>query len=148
MNDINAAYLAGIIDGEGCVYVNRRKIAGRRKTPGYSVKVVVSITSYSLVEWFIKHADLTSIHYVENPGPNRKPKWGCTWNNSKAEWLLNNVLPYLVIKKLQAMLGIELLEHLRNTFGGKGKQVSEDNVVYRESIKQQISVLNKRGKPS
>lgn len=98
MNQIEIGYLTGIIDGEGCIYVNRRKASGRRKTPGYSVKVVVSITDHNLVEWFEKHAQLTSICTFQPKG-NRKRKWVCTWNNSKAEWLLNSILPYLVIKK-------------------------------------------------
>jgi hypothetical protein len=146
MNQIQIGYLTGIIDGEGCVYVNRRKVAGRRKTPGYSVKVVVSITDYSLVEWFSKHAKLTSICTYQPQG-NRKRKWVCTWNNSKAEWLLNSILPYLVIKKRQAVLGLELLKHLRTTPIVRGKEISKEVVEYREDIKQQISKLNFRGLP-
>lgn len=146
MKEIEIGYLAGIIDGEGCVYVNRRKASGRRKTPGYSVKVVVSITAYSLVEWFITHAELTSICNFQPKG-NRKEKWVCTWNNSKAEWILNTVLPHLVIKKRQAILGLELLTHLRTTPIERGKAISDSVVEYRESIKQQLSELNFRGRP-
>ena len=145
MKDIQIGYLAGIIDGEGCIYVNRRKASGRRKTPGYAVKVVVSITSYALVEWFQENAKLTSIHHSQPEG-NRKEKWTCTWNNSKAEWILNTVLSHLVIKKKQATLGLQLLEHLRTTPIERGKTVSDDLIQYRESIKKQISILNFRGK--
>jgi len=146
MEDVKIGYLAGIIDGEGCVYVNRRKASGRRKTPGYSVKVVVSITSYPLVQWFIDNANLTSICHNQPKG-NRKEKWVCTWNNSKAEHLLNAVLPYLVIKKQQAILGLELLNHLRTTPIQRGKPIADEFIQYRESIKQQISKLNFRGRP-
>ena len=146
MNDIEIGYLAGIIDGEGCVYVNRRKVHGRRKTPGYSVKVVVSITAYPLVEWFIEHAQLTSICETQKKG-NRKKQWMCTWNNSKAEWILETILPYLVIKKPQAILGLELLKHLRTTPIKRGKPIAPEVIEYRESIKQQMSKLNFRGKP-
>ena len=148
MKDTDIAYFAGIIDGEGCVYVNVRKVGGkgRRKTPGFGVKLTISITDECLVNWFKEKCELTSIYYREKPGGNRKPKWQCTWNNSKAEKYLKLVLPHLVIKTQQAILGIELLEHLRNSpIGGDCKQVSEEDVAYRLSIKQKISKLNKRG---
>lgn len=145
MTDYSVGYLAGIIDGEGCVYVNRRKATGRRRTPGYGVKVCVSITSRALVDWFVAKARLTSVHHVEQPGGNRKPKWLCTWNNSAAEWLLGLVLPHLVIKKRQAELGLELLKHLRETTGRRGVAVSPGAVEYREGIKAKIAVLNARG---
>lgn len=145
MNDIQIGYLAGIIDGEGCVYVNKRKPHGRRKTFGYGVKVCVSITSYNLVEWFVKNARLTSIHH-KIPEGNRKEQWLCTWNNSTAEWLLTLVLPHLVIKTKQAKLGLRLLKHLRETPIVRGRCVQKKHLDYREEIKKSISALNKRGK--
>lgn len=145
MTDIEVGYLAGIIDGEGCVYVNKRNPHGRRKTCGYGVKVCVSITSYNLVEWFIKHAQLSSIHH-KIPDGNRKEQWLCTWNNSKAEWILKTVLPHLVIKNKQAELGLNLLKHLRETPIVRGKCVQKEHLNYREEIKKSISLLNRRGK--
>lgn len=147
MNETQIGYLAGIIDGEGCIYVNRRNPHGRRKTYGYGVKVCVNITSYALVDWLICHAQLTSIHHKPHPKGNRKEQWLCTWNNSKAEWLLNSVFEHLVIKTEQAKLGLQLLHHLRETPVIRGKCVSEENIKFRESIKKQISKLNTRGRP-
>lgn len=148
MKKVEIGYLAGILDGEGCVYVNKRKTGGRRKTPGYSVKVSVSTTDKSLVDWLVERAKLTSVHYVENPGPNRKPKWLCTWNNRAAQWFLKITLPYLVIKGPQAKLALNLFDHIDETRGkgGIGNINSEAVVAYRENIKQQIAKLNKRGR--
>lgn len=139
-------YLAGILDGEGCVYVNRRKVMGNRKTPGYSLKVVVSITSERLVDWLKDRAKLTSIFRAEaNEKTNRKAKWLCTWNNTAAEWILKLTLPYLIIKKDQANLGLELIKHLSTTKGHRGVCVPQEAVEYRELIKKKISILNRRG---
>lgn len=147
MTQIEIGYIAGILDGEGCIYINRRKLTntGRRKTPGYGVKVIVSTTSYELVEWLIAYAQLTSICYNQPKG-NRKPKWLCTWNSRKAEWLLGLVLPHLVIKAQQAKLGLELCKHLRTRPMVRGRCIPPEVVAYRESIKQQISKLNFRGR--
>ncbi len=140
-----AAYMAGILDGEGCVYVNKRKATGRRKTPGYGVKVCVAITDKSIVDWFQRNVELTSI-YGFQPKGNRRYKWVCTWNNSAAERLLLACQPYLVIKVHQAELGLELLKHLREApKGGTHGVVPEDVVSYREGIKKKVSNLNKRG---
>ena len=142
------AYMAGIIDGEGCIYVNRRKPTGRRVTPGYGVKVCVSITSRSIVDWFEAHAGLTSTFFVKSKrNENRQAKFSCTWNNSNAERLLKAIRPYMIIKAEQADLAIPLLIHLRTSKvrGGLGKVVSEDEIAYRESIKAKIAFLNRRG---
>ena len=146
MKATHRAYMAGILDGEGCVYVNRRKATGRRKTPGYGVKVCVSTTDKSLVDWMESNARLTSIYYNDKVEGNRKPKWQCTWNNSAAEWLLNQTMRYLVIKTPQAELGLELLKHLRTTPAHRGQLTSDDVVAYRETIKARISKLNQRGR--
>jgi hypothetical protein len=151
MDRTERAYMAGIIDGEGCIYVNKRKPTGRRVTPGYGVKVCISITDRGLVDWMAAHAGLQSIHHVANPGPNRKPKWYCAWNNSMAELLLNQVREFLVIKTRQADLGLELLAHMRTTPLEKNAlnmmaPVSQENISYRESIKIKIGALNKRGR--
>jgi hypothetical protein len=139
-------YMAGIVDGEGCIYVNRRKASGRRKTPGYGVKVVISITNQQIVEWMKVNMSLTSIHYHQPEG-NRKPVWSCTWNNSAAETLLTKIQPYSIIKSKQIGLGLILLQHLRlSRKGGYGIVTPETDVQFRENIKLEISKLNKRGK--
>lgn len=141
-----AAYMSGILDGEGCIYVNRRKPSGRRLTPGYGVKVVVNITSKAIVDWFRENVELTSIH-GHQPEGNRQYKYLCTWNNSAAERLLLACRPYMVIKAAQADLGLALLKDLRENRGGVGQAVSDELVAWREEIKARISALNRRGRP-
>ena len=143
------AYMAGILDGEGCVYINRRKPSGRRVTPGYGVKVCVSTTDRALVAWMQRWAGLRSVHHVPFPGPNRRPKWLCTWNNSYASHLLKTVRPFLVIKTKQADLAIGLCAHLlgsQRRAGGAGRPVVQAEVAYRESVKQAVALLNQRGR--
>lgn len=50
-------------------------------------------------------------------------------------------------QKKQAVLGLELLKHLRSTPIVRGQEISKEIVEYREDIKQQISKLNFRGLP-
>jgi len=143
------AYMAGIIDGEGCVYVNRRKPTGRRVTPGYSVKVTVTTTDKCLVDWMIEKAGLRSVFHSKNLPGNRRQKWSCTWNSHHADKLLRQLRKFLVIKTKQADIGIKLCKHLRgskNRAGGIGKSVLSKDVEFREKLKQEIAVLNKRGR--
>ena len=143
------AYMAGIIDGEGCIYVNRRKPTGRRVTPGYGVKVIVTTTDRCLVDWMIEKAGLRSVFHVKNPPGNRRSKWLCTWNNNHADRLLRQLQKFLVIKTRQADIGIKLCEHLKRSryrAGGTGKPVLKKEVEFREKIKQEIAALNKRGR--
>lgn len=105
---ISWEYLAGMIDADGSIGTTRtganRNVVGR---------VIVTNTNHDflriLKEQFGGSLNLRSIGSKEN----WKPYGSIIWTNRGAEMILEQVLPYLIIKKRQAELCLELIQ-MRN----------------------------------
>lgn len=59
---------------------------------------------------------------------------------------LNTILPYLVIKKLQAELLLEYFERCHIPIHTKAKMLTEENIVLRMVIFDELRDLNRKGK--
>ena len=97
--DAQAAYLAGIIDGEGCISLR-----------GNSVRVSIGSTSMALIEWLQQFGGSVS---GQAPKPNRRPGW--SWSvghRADSALILRAALPYLTIKCDQAIAALDLLDSL------------------------------------
>jgi hypothetical protein len=98
-----AAYLAGIIDGEGSVLVMKRPPSTR-----LSVRVVVVNTDEALMDWLEKIGGNRNWHTTRptNFSNNPKPIWSWVVNGHNAVAILRQVLPYMIIKKAKAEYAI------------------------------------------
>ena len=133
------AWLAGIIDGEGCVSVKRRR---DKKTGSlhYDLRLIVQMTHEPTIK-NIKR--ITSVGRISTRSW-QKPEWRLvyTWEcgDRTAVSVLRCCLPYLVTKRAQAILGMEFAEGQE-----QGWPPSLAELRKRDSIIQAISLLNKRG---
>src|SRR5690349_20798335 len=108
------AYLAGIIDGEGTLFIgnygNKDKIRG---TGFFQTVMAVTTTDKCLVDWlFINFGGWKSEYTPKQRAINCKGpvhSWKCT--GDRLTHLCELILPYLVIKKDQA----EILLAMRQT---------------------------------
>ena len=99
------AYTAGIVDGEGCISIYRKRATCKR---GYtlSLKVVVVNTEEWLCQWL-------KMQFGGNVGCRkkgtwaRKHQWGWYLYANKAIAFLGLILPYLKIKRSQAEIAID-----------------------------------------
>lgn len=99
-NKLNWSYLAGILDGEGTIYIGQ--MSDKRRT---FLKVIVTNTDLNLMKWLI--ANFGGAYRGEQRGKYRliyrwQPK-----GKKNREKLLLGVLPYLIIKREQAILALE-----------------------------------------
>lgn len=129
------SYLAGIIDGEGCLTIG----AGNKgNVINYNSVVMVTSTSEKLVKW-LQHNFGGNYYQSGRDVPNCKPAF--IWRflrKADIEKLLLAILPYLIIKREQAIL---LLEFVRLP------RLLQDSAL-RTSMYQKMKVLNKRGADS
>lgn len=137
------AYIAGLIDGEGCIYITR--VGG--------VRVAVSMTRPEAIE-FVKARYGGSSYYVDRAKERKGHKSIFEWRveSKKAERLLYDIRPYLLIKRAQCDIAISVREHIRR--GGvlsrgrnKAKDPTRDDsvVAFREAARTRMHELNKRG---
>jgi len=105
LSDIERAYLAGIVDGEGCIQFHRRNAKDGRK-PVYVLAVSIANTSPALLDWL--ETRLPHRAYIHRH-THSKPQWRDRYDwvlsgNRQVLIFLKEITPYLVIKKEQAIL--------------------------------------------
>jgi hypothetical protein len=120
LSETEKGYLAGIIDGEGCIMLARH--LGKRGKYVYNLYVNIANTSMALHYWLEQR--LPGAGYVRQNSravaarPNTHPeRWkpAYSWivsGNRVAAVLLREIAPYLVIKRAQAELLADGYVHL------------------------------------
>lgn len=133
------AYLAGFIDGEGCIGIHHRgKAKGRKPT----VRVSITNTDKNILIWCKNFIGLGGTLKIHNKNGNNKWKtaYRLEYDCKKAEALLRMVVPYLKIKKEQALLAIEYRKYTIPN----GRYKPEENYT-RERLFLKVLELNKTG---
>ena len=136
MQETDYAYLAGVIDGEGCIGVYR---------DAKTYKLIMTIASTS-VDWLLelraKWNNLGHIH-IEGAKDNRKPKAQWTMNRADAQKVLPKVLPYLGIKRSQAELALQFKPHKRVIDKSTGRFIAipESEKITQARIAKQLKRL-------
>jgi len=98
IDDKKLAYIAGFIDGEGCIYSN-----------GGYLGVIVSNTVRAPLEFIEgEFGGSISIHIYAPPN-KRKPIYNWKIFGRSAAIVLQFLLPYLIVKKEHALLGMQLV---------------------------------------
>ena len=99
------AYLAGIIDGEGHIYICRAKDSKSGKRY-YTMGLDISSTDERLPLW-IKENYGGNYYLKKDKGVRTGNYWRWCIQSNKAVKVLQDVFPYLVIKREQALIAIE-----------------------------------------
>lgn len=145
MTETDKAYIAGIIDGEGCIgiYVAR----GGKGYGSHALQVVVKMSEPQAITMISETFD-TPIH-VGGVRGNSRPCGTVTLRAEKALSLLQACLPYLRVKKAQAEIGIEFQLTKKNwiTRNGKGfavgrERLSQEEWDLRESFRVRMYAAN------
>ena len=136
MDEKILSYMAGIIDGEGCIAIN----GSERKQ---QLVITVANSSELLIQWITLHfGGHVGIDYRENE-KHRNSYWWRLYGHA-TEPFLKSILPYLIIKKPQAELVLEFLKILP-PIGGR-TLVTDEFWAIRDGFVQQLKQLNKRGR--
>ena len=113
MNKIAYSYIAGLIDGEGCIRINRQLPKTARQNIRYKLEVSLHITTLPSIEFVNSFFPASSIYRVAcKKYPNHKDAHQWTIWNKSAYSLLKSIQPYIVLKKEQVKSGLEFYEHL------------------------------------
>ena len=145
MND-NLVYVAGFMDGEGSIVITRSK-SGRRKNLSFDLNVTIANNNKEIHDWL-----------VENFGGSvsasnrwkRTYQWKLTANQAKE--FLEKIVPYLKIKKEQAILAIEFQksksiytkQHLKQSNYNGGNVIPITEINRRNDIALRMRKLNYR----
>jgi hypothetical protein len=126
-------YLAGIVDGEGCLIISR---SNRGSYMNYYGRIHVKNTDYRLIQWLLDNFG-GNVHESIPTDPKRHAiaySWYFSGDAHDKEVLLLALMPYLIVKKEQAKVLIEFF-----------RMSGEKNPAKREELYQRNAALNHRG---
>jgi len=138
ITNIAKSYLAGVIDGEGYVYITFCK-----STKNYLCGVYIKNTNKKLLEVFVKYFG-GNITFHKRAKPNHKDSYDWVCFGKKAAKLCKYTLPYLTIKRKQAEILLEFSKTLRRELKDNYK-LSAEVQIKRKKLIEDIKTLNKRG---
>ena len=116
--EVRLGWLAGIIDGEGCITAS---VARRPTTTQLCVGLIIGNTEERIVREAAAIADLCGVRYglvLRKVAPHRRMKrdlWLIQFQGGKrVEGILEYVLPYLIGKQDQAHLILQIIRRRRS----------------------------------
>src|SRR5258708_3424178 len=101
MKTKDKAYLAGFIEGEGCIS-GIRKGRDSRALSFFMARIGVGMTSESLVRWVKRTTGIGSVNPKPLSLPSKKKQWVWTADSYDAVRVVKIVLPFLRLKERQA----------------------------------------------
>ena len=143
---IKLAYLAGIIDGEGCLYIGQATSARNGKIiRHHRCCLKVDSTDQILIDWLIDNFDGLNSAHTRWTSKKKYEREVHTWvvTGDKLLELCEQILPYLVIKKAHCENIIKFRKTFTNKIGQHTKP-SEEALQIREECLKVSRQLNSR----
>lgn len=147
---IDWARMAAYIDGEGSVLINTQQSKAKAIPSGrFYLRVTVANTDVRLMTW-LKNTfggtfkDANTAKYYEGKNWKTAYHWGAS--ATRAAWVLHNCLPYYIIKREQAEIGIQLQLSMSKFTRGAGKTLPIELVEERKELKRNLLVMKARGR--
>lgn len=149
-NPLHLAYLAGIIDGEGCIHIGYYFNKSQNRAV-YHTLIQISNTEKCLIEWLENTFGGKAALYTKAQTPKNSRQIPYVWKitGDALTHICRLVLPYMISKKNQ----IEIMIKMRETFHDqhepkKGQQgiqpMSQELIDYRHSLLSQLRDLHCR----
>jgi hypothetical protein len=134
-------YLAGFVDGEGSIGIHK-SYHGRKwvcLTPCFQV----SNTNREILEALKEKVGFGTITQDKRTGKNWRPTYNYCVQGFKVKLILQQLLPYLQLKKKQAELVIRFIEIREQQL--KGKPFSTPYAPELFAIHEAVAKLNQKG---
>jgi hypothetical protein len=138
LTDVQAAYLAGFLDGEGHFGINRHKRKDNCSGYRYGGSIRVSQTEQDVMK-FIQSFAGGAMGFCTGKG-NNKDQWNLFWSPNACRWLLPQIRPYLIRKAEIADVLQEFLDNVRARENYGRTDTEKQNDLYNRA-----KYLNQRG---
>ena len=155
MQETDKAYLAGLLDGEGCIRIASAYHTNVKKRVSPSVLLSTKKRNY-WVQVLLGNSDVNVLKDIQEQwGGNLslrssmrrgKPFGNMTWNKQKAVELLRHLKPYLRIKAIECQVALEFVS-LLNPPEHRGRRLTDEDLAIREAYKQKLSALKPCNQP-
>lgn len=144
MTATEAAYFAGFVDGEGTITVIRSRQADRRSGWKYQPTVNVANSDLPILRWLRDTCGNGWIksNFHKKVLAHHRTVYQLRLTANQMRHVLPQLLPYLRVKKTQAVLLLEFLEFTKRR---DGLARSDEYWARLEDIRCRLSTMNPRG---
>lgn len=111
--DVTIAYLAGLIDGEGYIGIKKVRPGRDRAAPSYHARLQVRMVDEPAIAFLTEACG--GRYYEERTAPGKRRSLFCYQaSDAKADAILRELLPYLRVKRENALAVLRLREWQSN----------------------------------
>lgn len=142
---IDLSYIAGLFDGEGCVNIEKNKASDMLSGFRYQLKTTIQIREAWILEE-LKNIFGGSLIYYKDSFEKHSPTGRWRLTDKKAGLFLKIILPYLRLKKEQAIVGIEFRKSKESFKHGYAKKISIEQEEIQVRCYNIMRELNAHGK--
>ena len=142
MSAVEAAYLAGLIDGEGSIGLHAYRQHGERRSHGFKPVLAISNTDMRIINCALKFTGTGYVTESRKDDGIHKPCYRWHVSPLNIGGIVRAVQPYLVSKRPQSVL---LLEYLGFLEMGASRRVTDADFVRAIEIHREMRILNRRG---
>jgi hypothetical protein len=130
--EIERAYLAGFIDGEGCIQIGRNLPRGKSKNLSYYLAVSVSNTNEAIIN-YLQSTFGGAVGNMKRK-VNHRPCQNWIIRGHRARALLEMILPYLRQKKTEAELAIAFQREIKPGSTELTQEILDKREWYRQEV--------------
>lgn len=148
VSETEKAYIAGLLDGEGCISVIRadQTKRSRHKSPSYRLVVSIYNTNKVMMDWLEQRVNGCRYHNRQK-SERHKICHIINIESQSAERFLIEMQPYIIAKSKQLQLGLELLRLVDTWRRERGHVfppiiLPQEEIEKREAIYQRMRELN------
>jgi hypothetical protein len=138
MNELDLAYAAGIIDGEGCISVKNKKVVKKDKAIS-SPCIYLCMADKELIYWFKDYFGTGYLEHRKGRQAHYKDQYRWVIEGNKCLEFLSLISPYLRGKKPQALELLKWPTH-KHSVGGK---LAPESLIERARITNRLKELKR-----
>lgn len=142
-SETDKAYIAGIVDGEGCFLITERGRPPTRRclTPSFIASISVSMVDTEAIQFMAgRYKGRITYFNPDRKLPYQRFDVAC---HAEVKALLDDIQPYLKVKSIQATVMQGFLD-LPTFKGGVGRTVPDNIVDLRRFFSTEIKRANQR----
>lgn len=145
--EFSTSYLAGLFDGEGCIFIARRMPRRTMIAPYYMLTTSINMTHRPVIEALAQQLDCgILVHRKDLKNPKHQAAYEIALASNRARDFILSIYDELVVKKEQARLALVFQENL-NAYRGKfvymTKAEQDALVEWRERVRLRVKSLKK-----
>lgn len=112
MTDIELGWLAGIIDGEGCLHIRRERpkvVDGGQRSATYAFVIKVTMCHRETIERIKDLVGVGHINQTTNASGRVHNAWSWVAMSHEAKKVLDQIAPFLFTKQGEARVALEFM---------------------------------------